>query len=48
LRIRALREAAQRERGTAFDLREFHSQILDTGALPLEVLERKVRGWMRS
>ncbi|MEY3138311.1 MAG: hypothetical protein RL580_2043 [Pseudomonadota bacterium] len=48
LRIRALREAAQRERGAAFDLREFHSQVLDTGALPLEVLERKVRGWMRA
>ena len=48
LRIRALREAAQRERGAAFDLREFHSQVLDTGALPLEVLERKLRGWMRT
>ena len=45
LRIRALREAATRAQGNAFDVKSFHDQVLDTGALPLAVLERKVRSW---
>ena len=45
LRIRALREEATRRQGARFDIKAFHDQVLDTGALPLAVLERKVRGW---
>ena len=45
LRIRALREEAARSRGAGFDVKDFHGQVLDTGALPLAVLERKVRTW---
>lgn len=45
LRIRALREEAARRQGAGFDVKEFHGQVLDTGALPLAVLERKVRAW---
>jgi uncharacterized protein (DUF885 family) len=45
LRIRALREEATRSRGASFDVKDFHGQVLDTGALPLAVLERKVRTW---
>ena len=45
LRIRALREEAARSRGASFDVKDFHGQVLDTGALPLAVLERKVRTW---
>jgi uncharacterized protein (DUF885 family) len=48
LRIRALREEAARSLGAAFDVKAFHGQVLDTGALPLTVLERKVRGWCGS
>ncbi len=45
LRIRALRDEAARNQGTGFDVKDFHGQVLDTGALPLAVLERKVRAW---
>jgi uncharacterized protein (DUF885 family) len=45
LRIHALREEAARSRGASFDVKDFHDQVLDTGALPLAVLERKVRAW---
>jgi uncharacterized protein (DUF885 family) len=43
LKIRALREQAAGARGGAFDVRAFHNAVLDTGALPLEVLEAKIR-----
>jgi uncharacterized protein (DUF885 family) len=48
LRIRALRDEAARNQGTGFDVKDFHGQVLDTGALPLAVLERKVRAWPAS
>jgi uncharacterized protein (DUF885 family) len=46
LKIRELRERAVRAQGGQFDLRAFHGQVLDTGALPLAVLERKVDRWL--
>jgi uncharacterized protein (DUF885 family) len=45
LSIRALRDEAARTMGAAFDVKAFHEEVLNTGALPLAVLERKVRGW---
>ncbi|MFO1457595.1 MAG: DUF885 domain-containing protein [Steroidobacteraceae bacterium] len=45
LKIRELRERAQRTQAGRFDVRAFHGQVLDTGALPLAVLEDKVRRW---
>jgi uncharacterized protein (DUF885 family) len=44
LKIRELRAAAERELGTAFDLRAFHDQVLGGGAVPLAILERTARG----
>jgi len=32
--------------GADFDLREFHDVVLEKGALPLEVLEMRVRDWI--
>jgi len=40
-----LRDAAQAQLGTRFDLRAFHAQVLGSGALPLPVLEAKVHAW---
>jgi len=44
--IRRLRQNAAQRLGARFDVREFHRQVLDTGALPLAVLERKIDGWI--
>ncbi|KAF1684984.1 DUF885 domain-containing protein [Pseudoxanthomonas broegbernensis] len=46
LRISALREEAARELGPAFDLRDFHDAVLETGSVPLETLETHVRAWI--
>jgi uncharacterized protein (DUF885 family) len=46
LKIRELRERAARALGGRFDVRAFHGQVLDTGALPLAVLEGKVGRWL--
>jgi uncharacterized protein (DUF885 family) len=48
LKILALREKASRALGPKFDIREFHDVILDTGALPLDVLEDQVDHWIAS
>jgi uncharacterized protein (DUF885 family) len=48
LTIQRLKGKAQQALGTRFDPREFHAQVLMTGALPLEVLERKINDWVSS
>jgi uncharacterized protein (DUF885 family) len=46
LTIQRLRDKAKAALGDKFDIREFHDQILDTGALPLTVLEEKIDRWI--
>jgi uncharacterized protein (DUF885 family) len=46
LRFRALRTHAQQALGTRFDIREFHTEILKDGAMPLDILEAKMQRWM--
>jgi uncharacterized protein (DUF885 family) len=48
LHISALRARAQQELGDAFDVREFHSQILRDGAVPMDVLTTKIDRWIAS
>src|SRR5450631_470721 len=48
MKILELREKAKRELGDNFDIREFHDTVLDEGALPLDALEAKIDGWIRS
>ena len=46
LKIRELRTRAEQALGDEFDVRDFHNQVLTTGALPLEVLEAKIDRWI--
>ena len=46
LTIQRLKAKAQSALGAKFDVREFHDQILNTGALPLSVLEKKIDAWI--
>ena len=44
LKFKELRAFVEAEEGEAFDVRAFHDFVLGSGALPLEVLDRRVRG----
>jgi uncharacterized protein (DUF885 family) len=46
LKIRELRALAEKELGTAFNLREFHDRVLQNGAVPLDVLEAHIREYV--
>jgi len=46
LKILELRERAKQALGDKFDIRHFHDEILDGGALPLDVLDARVNGWI--
>ncbi|MEH6619750.1 DUF885 domain-containing protein [Maribacter arcticus] len=48
LKIRELRTKAEKALGTNFNIREFHSQILNSGSLPLVLLEEKLNRWIAS
>jgi uncharacterized protein (DUF885 family) len=45
--IQRLRDEARAALGPRFDIREFHDQVLGSGALPLAVLEDKIHRWIR-
>ncbi|WP_342039336.1 DUF885 domain-containing protein [Allosphingosinicella indica] len=46
LKISELRAKAEKALGKRFDVREFHAQVLMSGALPLAVLETKIDTWI--
>jgi uncharacterized protein (DUF885 family) len=48
LKIRELRQRAEKELGDEFDVREFHDVVLGSGAIPLTVLEENVDSYIRS
>ena len=48
LKILELRDKAKQALGTKFDIKAFHDQIIDSGALPLDVLETRIDTWIAS
>jgi len=48
LKILELRDRAQKSLGSKFDIRAFHDVVLDSGPLPLDVLDEQVNAWIRS
>jgi len=46
LKILELRDRAKKALGAKFDLRAFHDEVLDSGALPLDVLSDRVDAWI--
>ncbi|PCJ94439.1 MAG: DUF885 domain-containing protein [Flavobacteriaceae bacterium] len=46
LKIRELREKAKNALGDAFSIKEFHNQVLNSGSLPLVLLEVKIDNWI--
>jgi uncharacterized protein (DUF885 family) len=48
LKIRALRNKAEAQLGEKFSVTEFHTQVLNSGSLPLILLESKIDLWIES
>ncbi len=48
LKIRELRERTKQQLGQRFDIKAFHDEILDGGALPLDMLDARVTRWLAS
>jgi prolyl oligopeptidase len=46
LKIKELRAYSKKELGDKFDIRKFHDEVLDNGALPLDVLEKHIKEWV--
>jgi uncharacterized protein (DUF885 family) len=46
LKIRELRDRAQKELGAKFDIRAFHDEMLNGGTLPLDLLEARTNQWI--
>ncbi|HZP06314.1 MAG TPA: DUF885 domain-containing protein [Terracidiphilus sp.] len=46
LKILELRDRAQKALGDKFDIRAFHDQVIDAGALPLDLLEARIDAWI--
>jgi len=46
LKIRELRQLAEKKLGENFDIRIFHNKILDLGSVPLDLLEANILKWI--
>ena len=46
LEIRKLRDQAKAKLGAKYDIRAFHDEVLNGGALPLDVLDARVSKWI--
>lgn len=48
LKFLELKEKAKSELGSKFDIKAFHDVVLDSGALPMDMLEKQVDAWIAS
>ena len=48
LKIRELRSRAENKLGDNFDIKIFHERILESGCIPLKLLEEKIDNWIES
>jgi uncharacterized protein (DUF885 family) len=48
LTIRKLRTEAKAQLGTQFDIKAFHDEILNGGAMPLDLLQERVERWIKT
>ena len=46
LKIKELRARAETALGEDFDIRVFHDEVLNSGNIPLAVLEAKIDDWI--
>ena len=46
MEILALRERAKKELGSKFDIRAFHDEVVDAGAMPLDMLDARMKAWI--
>jgi uncharacterized protein (DUF885 family) len=48
LTVLKLRDKAKTQLGDKFDLEKFHDEILNDGAMPLELLQQRVEAWIKA
>jgi uncharacterized protein (DUF885 family) len=48
IKIRELREKAEKELGGNFDIREFHEIILEKGTVTLSLLEERINNYIQA
>ena len=48
LKIRELRSNAEQKLGDKFDIKVFHEKVLESGCIPLQLLEEKINKWVTS
>ncbi|WP_340199280.1 DUF885 domain-containing protein [Ascidiimonas sp. W6] len=46
LKILELRELAKKDLGSKFDIKTFHNKVLESGCIPLQLLETKIKKWI--
>jgi uncharacterized protein (DUF885 family) len=48
LKIIELRKKAEKELGSKFDIKKYHQIVLESGVMPLALLEKKVNNWIKT
>jgi uncharacterized protein (DUF885 family) len=48
LTIRKLREQAKAQLGSKFDIKAFHDEVLNGGAMPLDLLQERIERWIKA